>query len=221
MVRQLHWPRRRVFLARSESREYRRHEVVCFHTLHWEGVFLSPAEAQYGQRPGQVPAPAGGEQRRCQDCLLEGGLYRAWVQHLRYRAERETVLRAERQYDGVVICGCLELEVEGHAKTLAKSQPERTVDPTPERSVHHELHPACIVEKPLEDHVLVARHRPELGKAGGEVLDKLPRSAGAQAAVLLGTSCSYLRALGEGTGDQSAEERNFFRQLSGAARRYS
>ena len=38
--------------------------------------------------------------------------------------EREAVLRAERQYDGVVVGRRLQLEVEGHAEPLSQSEPE-------------------------------------------------------------------------------------------------
>ena len=73
------------------------------------------------------------------------------------------MLRPERQHDGVVARGRLQLEVEGPAEALAQREPEAAVDPRAEGRVHDELHAAGVVEEALDDEALRRRQRAELG----------------------------------------------------------
>ena len=99
--------------------------------------------------------------------------------------KRETVLRAERQYDRVVIGRRLQFEIESHAEPFAQRQPERPVYPAAKRRMDDKLHPAGVVEKSLEHDVVVARHHPELLQPGGQVSDDLLGGVGLQAAGFL------------------------------------
>src|SRR5262249_57275844 len=65
--------------------------------------------------------------------------------------QREAVLGAQRQQDGVVTGRSLQLEVEGNAESLAEGEPESAVQPDPKGRVPQELHPAGVVKEPLED----------------------------------------------------------------------
>src|SRR2546426_3422510 len=76
-----------------------------------------------------------------------GGLGLEVMKHV---VQREAVLRPERQYDGVLGCRRLQLEVEAATKALAQREAPRPVHTAAERRVQHELHPACLVEEPLE-----------------------------------------------------------------------
>ena len=49
--------------------------------------------------------------------------------------------------------------------------PSRGVEPTAVRRVHHELHPARLVEEPLDHQVVLGRHDAEDGRARGQVGD--------------------------------------------------
>ena len=80
-------------------------------------------------------------------------LYGVGVQQAGSRRQRETVLRAERQDDGVVVGGRLQLEVEGDAEPFAQSEAESPVDPPAERRMDDQLHAAGLVEEALEDDV--------------------------------------------------------------------
>ena len=81
------------------------------------------------------------------------------------------MLRSERE-DHPVVVGCgLQLEVEAHAEALAQREAPGAVDPRSERRVHHELHPARLVEEALEDHVRVGRDDAEPVARGADVVD--------------------------------------------------
>ena len=88
-------------------------------------------------------------------------------------AEREAVVRPERQHDGVVVGRRLQLEVERHAEPLAQRQAERPVDPTAVGRVHHQVHALRVVEEPLEHEVGVGGDDAQHRAAGGQVVDDL------------------------------------------------
>jgi hypothetical protein len=67
------------------------------------------------------------------------------------------VLRPEREHDGVVARGRLQLEVEGPTDALAHGEAERAVHASAEGRVDHELHAPRLVEEALEDHVFAGR----------------------------------------------------------------
>ena len=133
MVGQLDGAGRGVFLASGQGGENRRHEVVGLHALDRQGVLLPAPEAQDGQGAAQVPPPARGKHRRGQDGLFERRLDCVGVQEARRRRERETVLRAQRQYDGVVAGRSLELEIESDAEPFTQCEPQGPVYPPAQR----------------------------------------------------------------------------------------
>ncbi len=83
------------------------------------------------------------------------------------------MLGPERQHHRVVAGGRLQLEVEGPAESFPERQPEGAVHPRAAGRVNDELHPARVVEEPL-DHELSRRgQRTELPVAGSQVGDDL------------------------------------------------
>ena len=107
-------------------------------------------------------------------------------QHGLHAGEREAVLRAEREDDGVVVRRRLQLEVEGHAEALAQCEAERPVDPPTEGGVDDELRALALVEAALDHDALAGREVTERIEPGGAVghhlLGHLRRDAGALAA---------------------------------------
>ena len=103
-------------------------------SIRWmgNGFFLPPrkrkmaSERLRSQRQRDVNI--GEASTACSSVVSDG----VGVQEASRRRERETVLRAERQYDGVVAGSRLELEIEGHAEPLAQREPESPVDPPAE-----------------------------------------------------------------------------------------
>jgi hypothetical protein len=81
------------------------------------------------------------------------------------------VLRAQRQQDRVVAGRGLQFEVERHAEPLAQRKAERPVQPGAERGVADQLHPAALVEEPLQDDRVRGRQRAERGQPGQQVAD--------------------------------------------------
>jgi hypothetical protein len=82
------------------------------------------------------------------------------------------MLWAERKQHGIVVGRRLKLEVEVQAELLAQAEAERSVDPGAQRGVNDELHPARLVEEPLEDDVVVGgQHAPKLRAPDPQVID--------------------------------------------------
>ena len=134
--------RRGVVLAGGEGREDGGHEVVRLHALDVERVEPAALAAQHGERPVEVPAPAGGEHRAAEHGLGHGGLHARRAKERGHVLQRERVLGAERQQHGVVAGSCLQLEVERQAELLAQPEAERPVDSGAERGVDDQLHAA-------------------------------------------------------------------------------
>ena len=160
-----------VLLTRGRLREHRGHEVVGLHALDRRRVAPTVAEPQHHERAVEVPPPAGLEHGGVEDGMLERVFERGAAEVAGHLPQREAVVRAERQHDGVVAGGRLQLEVEGAAELLAQRQPERPVDPAAEGGVHHELHPAGVVEEPLEHDAVLGGQRAEHGAPDREVVD--------------------------------------------------
>ena len=137
--------------GRRRGREDGHHQVVRLHALDRRRVLLAAPQAQHRERAVQVPPPAHREHRRGQDGLPDHALHGRWRQEPGHAFEREAVLRPEREQDRVVARRRLQLEVERDAEPLAQRQPERPVEPRPERRVHDQLHPAALVEEPFKD----------------------------------------------------------------------
>ena len=85
--------------------------------------------------------------------------------------EREAVVRPEGDDDGIVVGARLELEVEPGAELLAQRVPQRPVEPAAVGRVDHELHPARLVEEPLDDQVVLGGHDAEHGPGRRQVGD--------------------------------------------------
>ncbi len=136
------------------------------------------------------------------------------------------MLRPERQKNGVVAGGCLELEVEGDAEPLAQREPERAVQPCSERRVPDQLHPAGLVEEPLEHDRVHGGQHTELSERGAEVRHDGLGGRGADAALgLQPADCrglvDYLVACPVGcqlVSDRGPERADLLRQLDRPAR---
>ena len=87
--------------------------------------------------------------------------------------EREGVLGAEREEDGVVVGGGLEFEVEAHAEALAEGEAPGSVDALAKGGVDDQLHAAGVVEEALEDDVVVRGHDAEAVVGGAQVVGDL------------------------------------------------
>src|SRR5258706_10089009 len=93
------------------------------------------------------------------------------------------MLIAQRQYNPVVSCGGLQLEVEAAAETFPERQPPGFVDASPERRMDHQLHATGFIEESLSDDGVLGGHRTQGIASGENILDGLLRSALVEAAV--------------------------------------
>src|SRR6185503_20456241 len=137
---------------------------------------LAVAIARHGERDGGVPAPAGLEHRRVEECLNQDVFRRRRVQVAEDVCERKRVLRAKREQETVLGGGGLQLEVELAAETLAQREAPRLVDAAAERRVQHELHTARFVEEPFEHDGVLRRQYPQYAAAFTEIVDCLLRA---------------------------------------------
>ena len=170
-----------VLLTGGGLGEDRSHQVIRLHPLDGRRVALPIAEAQHHQRPVEVPPPAGLEHRRVQDGVLERVAHRGARHVPGYLVEREAVVRSERQHDGVVGGCSLQLEVEGAAELLPQRQTQAAVDAAPVGRVEDELHPAGVVEEPLQHEAFLGRHLTQHGSGDRQVIDDHRRCLGADA----------------------------------------
>ena len=109
-----------VLQAGQLVREHRGQEVLRFHALERRGNFAPAPLPRQRQRARRVPPPADREHRRIQQCLHQQIAHRSAVKIAEDFVQREGVLRAEREHDGVVR-GCrLQFEVKGTAETFAQ-----------------------------------------------------------------------------------------------------
>src|SRR5690349_14310550 len=79
----------------------------------------------------------------------------------------------QRQDDGVLGRGCLQLEVERAGEPLAEREARRAVDSTAEWRVNHELHATGFVEEALEDDGVTSWQRTESRARCRQVADEL------------------------------------------------
>ena len=135
--------------------------------------------------------------------------------------ERERVLGPERQQHGVVAGRRLELEVEVQAELLAQPEAERPVDPGAQRGVDDELHPAGLVEEPLEHDVVVGgQHPAQRGPAGAQIVDDQGGGHGVDTRHLLHEGDGGLPPAGiEPFRHRAPQPGDLLGQLVGAARR--
>ena len=168
--------------AGEDRREGLRQQVVGPHAQERRRHPLAAAaRARQEKRPRQVPAPAGGEERRGEEGLDQHVARAVGVQVVEDLLEREAVLRPQRQEDRLLVGGRLQLEAEAAAEALAQRQPPGAVDPPAERRVQHQLHAARLVEETLEDDALLRRHGAQGSNAGRQVIGELARGALVQA----------------------------------------
>ena len=129
------------------------------------------------------------------------------------------MLRPEREDDRILGRRGLQLEIEAAAEALPQGEPPGPVDPAPERRVQHELHPACLVEEPLDHDRLLRRDHAEDLLRGSEILDHLARG-GLREPRDLATHPRHGRlGIREPIGDVLAQPRHGLRQLRRARRR--
>ena len=117
-----------VVLTGCQRWKHGSHHIVCFHALDLGRVALAAFEAQHGESPVQVPSPACAENGGGQHGLLQHFLGCAACDISCDLFQREAVLRAERQHDGIVIGCCLQFKVKSAAKALSQCQAEAPID---------------------------------------------------------------------------------------------
>ena len=141
--------------------------------IRWRGggTLLPAAEAQHDQAAVEVPPPAALEDRLVEDGLLQRGPDRGRAEEAGHVGEREAVVRPEGDDDGIVVGAGLELEVEPGAELLAQRVAQRPVEPAAVGRVDHQLHPARLVEEPLDDQVVLGGHDAEHGPGRRQVGD--------------------------------------------------
>ena len=94
------------------------------------------------------------------------------------------MLRAQREHNGVVGRGGLQLEIKGAAESFAQRQPPRPVHPNAERRMQHELHASGFIEEALQHELLLRRDDTEGAVNRGEVVRQLPRAGVGEADVV-------------------------------------
>ena len=117
-----------VVLTSRQRWEHGSHHIVCFHALNLGRVALASLEAQHGESSVQIPPPARAENGSGQHGLLQHFLGCAACDISCDLFQREAVLRAERQHDGIVIGCCLQLKVKSAAEAFSQGQAEASVD---------------------------------------------------------------------------------------------
>ncbi len=90
-----------------------------------------------------------------------------------HRIQRETVPLAERNDDAVVCCCGLQLEIERHTETFPQSKSPGSGNPSAERRMDDQLHPAAFVEKPLGDESILRRYGSQYSFSGSHILNRL------------------------------------------------
>ena len=164
---------RDVFQAGKLVGEHRREEVLRLHALQGRRHFASATLARQGQRPGRVPAPANRKHRRVQQRLHQQVAHRPAVQVAKDFLERKGMLRAQRKHNGVIGGRGLKLEIEGATESLAQRQPPPAVQPDAERSVDDQLHPAGLVEEPLDHDFVLRRNNSQRVVSRAEIVGEL------------------------------------------------
>ena len=140
-----------VLLALGLRGEHLRQQVVRPHAQDVERDLPPAPGAQDRQRAGRVPPPAHAPHRRPQRRLREHLVDGAGREELEDGLQGKAVLRPHRKQHAFVRGRRLQLEIEGAAEPLAQGEPEGAVLPGAEGRVHHQLHPARLVEEPLRD----------------------------------------------------------------------
>ena len=129
-------------------------------------------------------------------------------------------MRTERDDDGVVGGGGLQLEVEGPTELLAQREAEGPVDPTAVERMDDQLHPAGLVEEPFHHQLVQRGGNPERGATHREVVDDHPGGVGTDAGVGGEPTAGGVRiAGGEVLIDPGPKIGDLGRQLVGARRR--
>ncbi len=162
-----------VLLTGGQGRPGRGQQVVGLHALQMDGTSLAPPRAGHHQRPVEIPPPPGGQHRVGQHGLGQDLGDRAAVQHGRHLAQREAVLWAEGEDDGVVVGRRLQLEIEGDTEPLAQGQPEGPVDAPAVGRVDDELGSFALVEDPLDDQAIPGGESAQGGQTRPQVGDHL------------------------------------------------
>ena len=167
-----------VLQAGRRIRKRRCQEVLRFHALKLgrEPTPVSAARDRKCYR--RVPAPVSAEHRRIEQRLDQNVLHRLRLQESEDILEREGVLRSEREEDGLVGRGGLQLEIELATEALSEREPPCAIHPAAEWGVDDELHPARLVEESLGDDRLLSRQGAEHALGLGEVVHELASRVG-------------------------------------------
>src|SRR5580692_3767787 len=173
---------RNIFLARSDVREHRGQQIVRAHALNLRWNFLATLKTQQRESAIRIPAPAGAEYRRSQSGLLEDRLNRLRIQKMKNVGQRKTVLLGQRDVQSIVCGRSLQFEVEATAETLTQGQTPGLVDPSSERRMYHQLHPAAFIEETFGNNCLLRGHSSQHGASLQNVFDHLLGTRVVQAA---------------------------------------
>ena len=159
-------------------------KILRLHPLNLRGNLLAMGETQQDQRTAGIPTPARHKHRRLEHCGKQDLAKRMAVQESEHRIERETVLLAKRDHNPVVGRRSLQLEIEGHTEPLSQGEAPGPIDPSSERRVQYQLHPAAFIEEPFCDDRLLCRDGSKHSLACQHILNRLLRASLIQATLL-------------------------------------
>ncbi len=148
-------------------------QIFGLHAQELRRDLLAAAKARQRQRDAGDPAPARREHRRVEHRLDQHRAHALRVEIAGDFGEVEAVRRGERQHDVVLGRRRLQLEIELTAEALAQRETPSAIEPAAERRVDDELHPARLVEEPLEDDPLLSRQPAERRRGRGKIVDEL------------------------------------------------
>src|SRR5262245_26258804 len=103
------------------------------------------------------------------------------MQIAEYFGQREAVMRAERNQNGILVRGRLQLKAESSAKPLAQCETPSPVDAVAERGVDDKLHSSALVEETFNNNSLARRHSPQRAPPLFEVFGNRPDDIGRNA----------------------------------------
>ena len=162
-----------VLLTACQFGKDRSQQIFAAKPLQRRRDLLTEFGARDLERPGCIPAPPILKDRHDQHRLFEHRLDVSRGQHGEHAFQRETVLRAKRQHDPVVIGVGLQFKIERPAKSLAHGQAPGPRNTRSERGMNHQLHPATFVEEPLKDDATHRRQQSDRCFLSPGIFDRL------------------------------------------------
>ncbi len=136
------------------------------------------------------------------------------------------MLRAQREYNRVIRCRGLQLKIKRTAEPFAQCQTPSPIEPSAERGVNNQLHPARLIKEAFQHQLVLRWNNAQYPVSRGEIIRQLPSAGVSKAGFGLepvGENILHRLVLFERHLQLllhiHAELRDRTRQLSGASRR--